>query len=1078
MTSEPDAAPAAGVSLDAEQEAVCALSPSGHARVLGAPGSGKTTALIEAVGRLIETGALAPRELLVVAANRRVSAELRTRLERRVSGPLGGTMVRTPSSLAFQVVAAQRAALARPRPRLLTGAAQDELIAELVEELGRQGGLRLPAEVLRSVQFRNELRELRRVTVDAGLDPAALPGLAARTPDAAEWAPAWADAAALLDALDARVAQRHPDEYGTSELIRAAIAAIRDEDPLGGAPEPPRLILLDDAQELSASAAGLLAALADRGTAIWAFGDPDIATSAFQGPAVGLLSGIGRALRGHGGRAEAPGRAGTPESEILLGTVHRHGATLRARVADITARIGAAELGAQRATPASAARPEGRLEFSLASSPSEQLGIIAHRIRERHLGLGPAGEPGGPGSELAWSEIAVICRSQADAARVSRSLAIQQVPTGQASGGIVLREHGVVRELILVVQLALGLRALDTPAIEALLSGALGGLDRLAVKRLRAALSLQERRSGGERTLAEILDEAVRHPEFGVAVDSRGGRALRRIGSVFAAAEAVARNGGSPREVLWAAWSGSGLADRWERDALEGEGAVSDDANRLLDAVVALFFAVQRHEEQGSEEPIAEFLDSLLRSELPEDSLARQSEREAITVATPQGMIGREARFVVLIGLQEGVWPNVKPRGSVLGSAALERLLRTGEASTPSRRDTVHDELRLLAQAVSRARDGVLAVSLATDDEQPSSFTDAWLPDAVTGLPSTRLTLRGTVAELRRRVTADPGDTAALDALVELAVAGVAGADPGQWYGVEPLSSAEPLVDLSDPEARVPVSPSQVERVETCPLDWAIATLGGGGGNAAADVGTLVHHAFETVTRADEAALNAVLDESWGLLDFEAGWESERMRGVASKMVRGLVDYLDEFDGSRRSLVGSERGFRIALGQAELRGLIDRLEAVPTADGGEELSVVDLKTGKTPPSQKQVTEHAQLAAYQLAIVLNAIELGEEGAASPEEPSAGTEPEPGAAPGNGGARLLYVHPGAVGAGRTFREFGQSALPEEAQRAFIERVQRAAETMAGAEFTARVEHHCSSRFSFGQCRIHVIRPVSQA
>ena len=589
MTEEPGTPDSPRVAFDEQQAAVFALAPARHARILGAPGTGKTGVLIEVAGRLLESEQLRPQDVLVMAPNRRVSADLRERLERRITRALGGTLVRTPSSFAFHIVAAERAAHARPRPRLLTGAAQDELLAEIIEELGQAGRLRLPAEVLRSVQLRNELRELRRVTVDAGVEPGALPALAASTPDAEEWALPWADAAAILAVYETRLAERHPDEYGTSELVREAVRIVRDPEP--GGPALPRLVLIDDAQELTATGARLLAALADRGTAVWAFGDPDIATGAFQGRSVGVLTGVARALAAHGALATPPGEPpGHPEPEIVLGTVHRHGSELRARVAELTGRIGAAGLGVQRQATADPEREAGRLEFALASSPSEQLGVIAHRIRERHLGLGPAGEPGGTGRELAWSEVAVICRSQADAARVARALAIQQVPTGQGSGGIVLREHGIVRELILVVQLALGIRPLEPGAIESMLGGALGGLDVLAVKRLRAAIALQEKRDGGARPLAEILDEAVRHPEFGPVVDSRGGRALRRVGTIFAGAAAVAGHGGSAREVLWAAWSATGLADRWERDAIEGEGAVSDDANRLLDAVVRAVF--------------------------------------------------------------------------------------------------------------------------------------------------------------------------------------------------------------------------------------------------------------------------------------------------------------------------------------------------------------------------------------------------------------------------------------------------------------------------------------------------------
>ena len=199
--------------------------------------------------------------------------------------------------------------------------------------------------------------------------------------------------------------------------------------------------------------------------------------------------------------------------------------------------------------------------------------------------------------------------------------------------------------------------------------------------------------------------------------------------------------------------------------------------------------------------------------------------------------------LVCVLGVQDGAWPNLRARGSLLGVTALERLLRGDEAARPSRRETMHDELRLLAHSVARARHEVLVVSLSNEEQHPGAFFSLGAKYHVSEpLPSSRLTLRGIVAEMRRRLTVDPGDTEARDALVALARDSVPGAHPDDWYGVLPPSSETPLADIEhDPDATVSVSPSQMERAERCPLDWVVSRLGGGASDYRANIGTLLH---------------------------------------------------------------------------------------------------------------------------------------------------------------------------------------------------------------------------------------------
>ena len=1075
--------------FDPSQRRVLALDPGRHARVLGAPGTGKSLLVVESFARLAALPGFADERLLVLAPGRLQASRLRAALETRLGRAFGGTPVRTPASLAFAVLAREFAATGRPAPRLLTGTAHDEAIARAVDRAASSAGgpagtaltAAFPAEVLASERFRAELRELWRVLDDFDLSPEtaramfeAAGGRGAqqaltRAPDA-ELLGRWLAVLDVIAEVQGELAAERSGEFTSSGLLRAATAVLASSVDSDAA--VPALVIVDDAQQIGEGELALLAACARRGSRVWAFGDPDLAAGAFQGEATALLSRLGYELARRGARP-APGA--DPEQRVTLETVHRHGGGIRSLVRELTGRIGAAGAGGQRAADAS--ERAGAVQFARAGSPAEQIGALAHRLRARHLGLDG-------GERVPWSEMAVICRSRGEVSRAARLLAERQIPTGVAAGGLVLREHRIVRELVVLLRHALGLVPLaapsDAPALLEVLGGQLGGLDAVAVRRLRGALLLQERRDAREQQrppapVDEILLEGFRFPGDRPLIDSPGGRALRRLGRIAAAGQRTHEAGGTARETLWAIWQGTGLAEQWQEEALGALGARSDSANRALDAVLGLFFRLQRHEEQSSEQPVAEMLDELLSTDVPEDTLAARGARDEVTVTTPQAAIGREFGLVCVLGPQDGVWPNLRAQGSLLGVAPLERWLLGGEAIQPERRDTMHDELRLFALACSRVRDELLVLSISDESRHPGPFFGLGREHEVeAALPSSRLTLRGAVAEMRRRLTANPGDAVARDSLAALAVEGVPGAHPDEWYGVLPPSSTAPLVDLGgDPEVVVPVSPSQLERAEECPLDWAVQHLGGGEGGLSASLGTLVHRAFETAESpdggpVDPEAVFAVIAAEWGKLRFEAEWESERTREAARTMAQGLADYLAAFEASGGSLVEKEAGFAVPVGRAVLGGLADRVELRPRAGGGVEISILDLKTGGKALSAPATQQQAQLQAYQLGLLLGAFE----GARVAAE-GGGT----GGAAVNGGARLLYVHPRAA-KNRSYLELRQDPLDDAARESAIARVSEAARVMSAGEFVARVEHHCSDEFAPGVCGLHIIPAVSRA
>jgi len=1044
--------------------------------VLAGPGTGKTTTIVESVVDRVVRRGIDPSRVLVLTFSRKAAAELREQITLRLDRTVRQPLALTFHSYAYALVRREFALAGEQPPILLSGPEQLLEVRRLLRGEASDGAGGWPERLRAAIGtqgFAAELRDFLLRAAERGLDGSGLAALGQ-----AHGRDDWVAAGRFLDTYAARFDLAPVPAYDYAEIVRIAGTLLRRGAVRAREREAYDAVLVDEYQDTDPAQEELLAQLAGDGRELIAVGDPDQSIYAFRGADVD-------AVRRFTDRFRMPD--GTPADVIALRMCRRSGPVLLAASRRVAARLPMAQLfpapqpfpapqllPAVQSLPATRVGPHvlagrahrqlaaldgadpGRVQIITAASASQEAALIADTLRRAHLIDG-----------IPWSQMAVLVRSavrQAPALR--RALSAAGVPVNVAGDELPLSYEPGTRPLLRLIGCGLRPDMMDEQAAADLLTGPFGGTDALGLRRLRRGLAAAAR-AAGQLPAAEPLAGALRdprelvqagwpaaeRPEESDRPDSAAGAEVAAAVRVAALLQ-VARDAdqhGTPHEVLWAVWDASGLAGQWQAASAAGgiRGVVADAD---LDAVVALFDAAARFAARLPHGSTQLFLDSLAGQEIAGDTLAERAPRtDAVSVLTAHRAKGLEWDLVVVAGVQEGTWPDVRQRGSLLGMDELVDVVAGREpvgsasggqaaaAAAASAARLLAEERRLFYVAVTRARRMLVVTAVGADDseERPSRFLAELAGDEieierVAGTQRRWLSLPALTADLRR-AAADaelPAQvrSAAAHELARLAAAGVRGANPRQWYALTELTAAgEPL------RGSVQISPSRVETFTKCGLRWLLeAAVGVRSPGVAQHLGIVIHAAAALAADgADDGDIAKRVDELWQHLDFGSSWYSARQRAQAEAMV---MRFLDWHRRNPRELVAVEQQLRVSMGEITITGQVDRLER--DEDGAA--IIVDLKTGTGRPAEADLDRHPQLGVYQLAVLLGAFE--QFGLAEP-----------------GGAELVQV--GKAGLKASVRVQAQRGLRTDPDPQWArELVETVATGMAGPVFRATANPGC--------------------
>ena len=435
----------------------------------------------------------------MLTSTRVAAARLRERVTARLARTSTEPLARTHQAFGFGILRREAALRGDEPPRLISGPEQDVILRELLtgHAKGDATPPPWPDHVLVALDkrgFRAELRDLLMRAVEHGIEADRLAALGAEHDR-----PEWVAAAQVLREYDQVTAFSRPGAYDPAWILTAAADLLEDDpEALARVCADVRLVVVDDAQELTSAAARLLRVLTSTGPDLVLVGDPDVAVQTFRGADPRILASGWTDL----GRPDPT--AGEPPT-VLLHTAYRQ-----------PTRSGRGQPHHHHPHRCARRREAAGARGRYARAAASRSPCCGRRRRRR-----PTSPRGCASAHLldgiAWGDMAVIVRSEGRDEALRRILMAHGVPMLPSASESPVRDEVAVRPLLALVDTVLQV-ALDPNhqveperAIDLVLSP-LGECDAVGLRRLRRLLRREELDSGGERSSDELLAAVLLEP--------------------------------------------------------------------------------------------------------------------------------------------------------------------------------------------------------------------------------------------------------------------------------------------------------------------------------------------------------------------------------------------------------------------------------------------------------------------------------------------------------------------------------------------------------------------------------------
>ncbi|MFY9325426.1 MAG: ATP-dependent DNA helicase [Candidatus Nanopelagicales bacterium] len=916
--------------------------------ITGATGTGKSLLLEAMALDALARQKIAPEKILFIAFSRQQAKAVRSRLAAQANSyvlPKITTFHSFAYGVVQQVVNQDPELAIFENLKLLSGPEQEVRLNELLVNAVKDKAINWPEELKFAVgtygltqQVRNLLARVRAL----GLDPSDLTKLG-QLHDNPLWIELGKFGDIYLDVLDAQ------NMLDYSEVVHRASLYLAQES-LGQILEPkPKLVLVDEYQDIDPAQVRLLKALNSLGCKIVCAGDINSSIYSFRGADATALEGFNEDF---------------VNSQIInLEKNHR-------RQADFSQEI---------------------KTFENASIQAAQIVSQIRELRKNH--------------ELAWSEIAIIGRGSETLSEIYRELTHSEIPAEMDEIENPVYQDSAVKVILDLIELALTdseeisesliERVLEAPLIDYPKSDL-----RKTVSEIRDLLSGRKEETP---STAEAIKQAYLNPQLLLELGPSAW-GLRKLSGLVLSVQQLISTQASIYSVLWQVFSERALPEfieqfqiemstnTWQerlyQSALRGE-RETYLANKSLDSILALFDMASREDEsQGSARGLASFIQELKVQQFAQETIAQKAQRSAVQLLTAHSTKGREWQAVFIVDLQEGVWPSDKLRNTLLEA---ERIEQKGYSRKFSRNDLINEEQRLFQVAVSRAKQFLYLSCIKNDYDDksnPSQFLFELVNNAEiehsANYPQSYLSLTDLIVQLRQTLISQTTSTE-LKKIAALRINNLLNAQdgfgnyiapnlaPNKWWGVKSSTASE--VSLRDPNSPVTISASQIKTLSDCSLKWFFDNDGGARLPKAQymSVGSIVHALAKAIVKEEVKpeinSMTSYVEAIWPKIEFDAEWVSLKEKESAHEMLKTLIKWHQA--DRKRDVVAVEETIKYVHKFDELNdsikisGRIDRIEA--DQEDPDSIYVVDFKTSKKAPTGPEAKKDPQLGAYLLAV---------------------------------------------------------------------------------------------------------------
>lgn len=918
--------------------------------ITGDAGTGKSETLEAFIKKAIEDDQISPEEILYFAFSRHHARKVRERLAERIEAaalPRVTTFYSFAYGVVQQVINQDPELSVFENLKLLSAPEQVVRLNELLTNAINDKSINWPEEFKAAVgtfSFTQQVRNLIARIRSLGMDPVDLTKLG-QLHDNPLWIELGKFIEIYLDVLDAQNLIDYTEVAHRASLYLAQGKFKPSVTPL------PRLVVVDEYQDIDFSQIRILKALAHLGTRVVCAADPTLSIYQFRGTDTEAVNRFQDDFKN--------------SERINLLTNYR--------------------------------QTDDFQEVSQAFENKQiQYLHLVSQIRQLRKT-----------KNLAWSDIAVIGRGTETLSQIYRELLRAQIPAELTEIENPVYQDAAVKAVIDVVELALTdkltadqdlvpeiARVLHSPVMEyskSELRKTVGEIRELAAKNHQTV-----------PTTTEAIFQAYLNPTLLLELSPHAW-GLRKLSALVLTVQKLVAQNASIYQVLWQVFSD--LIDKefqeqfqlefnygsWRENLYQSaikSNQESYAANRSLDSLMALFDMASREDEAlGNKRDIKGFIQELKLQAFAQETIVRKAQRSQVQLLTAHSAKAQQWRAVFVVDLQEGVWPSDRLRNTLL---EVERITPAGYGRKFARHDLLLEERNLFNVARSRASEILYLSCIKNDFEDkanPSQFIYELIDDQnltkISYYPDKFMSLNDLVVQLRQALISDDSSeefkkavalrvkklSEAKDGYENLIAPNLA---PENWWGMsKPEPSLTPVRKLEEP---VKISASQIKSISECALKWFLDNDGGAKliTSHQMSVGSVIHalaHALvKNEVSTDIKELTTYVEKIWPRIEFEANWIALKEKSSVSDMLSALVKWHQK-DRNRKvaaveQKIDYDHNFDDLNDSVHISGRIDRIEEDP--QDPTQLYLVDFKTSKNAPSGPEVKVDSQLAAYRLA----------------------------------------------------------------------------------------------------------------